>query len=595
MPVAFVTACADSFVEDASSLTSAAFTPSGSDRCVFSFLGTADFGGYAAPTAFNHGGSGGSAMTEVITDSSQFGVFANLYRYINPGASSATTYIAWADERLRAIVGSLVYSGVDQTTPMENEDSNIGDFDTTTGNATLTITCDPGDTVVGGLFCLDFNGGAPTFTHAHTTRYVVEDPDTNLSGGIVVEQVAAGSGVTLSVDIEVPSANFVTWVFVGGVIRAAAGGIEAVGADTVTFSDSAVSITERPAAASDTLTMSDSAVSVTERLSAASDTVAFTDSAVGIVSLPVAASDTIAFSDAAAAVVSLPAVASDTVAFTDSAEASLGVAAEAEDTVEFTDEATCVVGVQVVVEADDAVSFSDSAVATVVPPPPPPPPAPPSSLPLPAKLLGYAPRKKKRERPNVEFKPPQELERREEPAALVLAEPTPAPTIEPAPPPQTVEAVAPAEAAPATEPPPAVPVIDLAAVRDAALALATPQAEAPTAAEEPQEEAAEPAAEPPTEPAVEAPPAPRDLAREIDELRAGLAWAMRRIASIAAEQQQVERALEAMNTANRTGSLLARAQAGKDLQTAMAEWRASAAEIKRMAAAALAAAVADDD
>jgi hypothetical protein len=395
MPVAFVTVCGDSFADDATSLTSASFTPAGDDLAVLSFLGTYSFGGYSAPTAFNHGGSGGSAMTSVLSRTDQTGVFANFYRYLNPAESSATTYIDWASERLKAIVGSLVYSGVDQTTPIENETSNIGDFDTTGGTATLTVTCQSGDTVVGALFALDFSGGAITFdAGSHTVRYEVATGVTTLGGGIVVEQVASGTSQVLSIDVDVPAANFVTWVFIGGVIRAAAGGIEAVAADTLTVSDSAVSTTERLAVATDTNTPTDSAVSTTARLAEATDSLSLSDSAEGVVALPAVAEDSLSLSDSAEGVSARVAVAEDTITFSDAAA----------------------VGIEVEVEAEDSLTLTDSAVGSIAPPPPPP--APPSVLPLPAKLLGWAPGKRPKKGAaktgNVVFKPAREEEEESE-------------------------------------------------------------------------------------------------------------------------------------------------------------------------------------
>jgi hypothetical protein len=173
----------------------------------------------------------------------------------------------------------------------------------------------------------------------------------------------------------------------------AGGGIEAVAADTLTVSDSAVSVTARVSVGTDTNTPTDSAVSITARLAEATDSLALSDSAEGLVALPAVAEDSISLSDSAEGVSARVAVAEDTVTFTDAAA----------------------VGIEVEAEAEDSLTLTDSAVGSIAPPPPPP--APPSVLPLPAKLLGWAPGKRPKKGAaktgNVVFKPARE-EREEE-------------------------------------------------------------------------------------------------------------------------------------------------------------------------------------
>jgi hypothetical protein len=159
--------------------------------------------------------------------------------------------------------------------------------------------------------------------------------------------------------------------------------IEAVAADTITFSDSAVSITTRLSVAVDTITLSDSAVSVTTRLSVAADTLTLTDSAVSVTTRLNVAADTVSFSDSAVALPAYAVDAADTIIFTDSAvsiSARISVAADtltlsdsaesisvrlsaAEDTINFSDSAEGDAVTGVTAEAEDTLTLSDAAVS----------------------------------------------------------------------------------------------------------------------------------------------------------------------------------------------------------------------------------------
>jgi hypothetical protein len=135
-----------------------------------------------------------------------------------------------------------------------------------------------------------------------------------------------------------------------------------IGADTITFSDSSLATTGFPAEAADTITFSDSAVSFTDRLSTAADSLSLSDSAVSITTRLSVAVDTFTPSDSAVAVVSYPSVAADTLSVSDSAVASVTPAGDtfASDTVTFSDSASSFSSILAV--GSDTIIFSDSAV-----------------------------------------------------------------------------------------------------------------------------------------------------------------------------------------------------------------------------------------
>jgi len=142
---------------------------------------------------------------------------------------------------------------------------------------------------------------------------------------------------------------------------ATGGGITADAADTATFSDSAVSTSERLSTAADTFTPSDSAVSVSERLAVASDTFAPSDSAVSVSALVAVAVDTVTFSDSAVETPVFAATAADTVTFSDSAVSTTDRLAVATDT--FAPSDSAVSTTDRLAAASDSLTLTDSAVA----------------------------------------------------------------------------------------------------------------------------------------------------------------------------------------------------------------------------------------
>ena len=429
MPIAWDTA-GGAGGEDPSSLTTGSVSPSGSDRLMIgASMSGFVFGTLGDTTAFKYGGSGGTDLSQVGADldiGSPAAARCSVWS-IAPGPTGSTTgYASYSGPPQAAAMQASFYTGVDQGSPYGTPVDDSGEDDgVATTRASVTVTgLTSGDWVSADFFVYTPNAtelGSATPVAGTNLRRQQNDTAFPFLQTIHVDAVAAGSSLTLEVDLNSTGSpiNF-QWTVRALPLNEASSGIEAV--------------------ASDTNTPTDSAVSTTVRLAVATDTNTPTDSAVG---------DTVQ-----------EAVAADTLALTDSAAAAVALVATAVDSVEFSDSGVAI-GPPAEVVAEDSVTFSDSAVARR-----PSPPAPPSSLPLPAKLLGRAP-KKKRERPNVTFKPAEEaLEAPEAPPA-----PEREPEIAPAPPPRE-EPVAPAQ----IEEPPLLlmPDVDLALVRDAALALVKP-------------------------------------------------------------------------------------------------------------------------
>lgn len=232
-------------------------------------------------------------------------------------------------------------------------------------------------------------------------------------------------------------------------------------ADTLTLTDSATATVALEGVASDSITLTDSAVAETALTAAAADTLTLSDSAVAQLQATAAGADTLALTDSATALLQGVAAASDSLALTDSAVAQIQAVATASDSIALTDSATASRS-SVAVTGSDSVTFTDSATATTVGPTPPPTPG---GLPLPAKLLGNAPRK----RPNVEFKPVTRRKREEEdePTLEPAAEALPELPVLDLPAPVSIEPAA-LDPTPTIDPPPAPVELTPQALLDAA-------------------------------------------------------------------------------------------------------------------------------
>jgi hypothetical protein len=141
----------------------------------------------------------------------------------------------------------------------------------------------------------------------------------------------------------------------------------AVAADTLARSDSAIATSILVATANDTVSRTDSAVALQIAVADANDTLSRTDSATATSALVAVAADTISRTDAAVATSDLSAAATDTVTRTDAATATSDLVAAATDTLSRSDSAVAARTGAITAVAADTLSRSDSAVAINVP------------------------------------------------------------------------------------------------------------------------------------------------------------------------------------------------------------------------------------
>lgn len=207
------------------SLTSGAWTISGSDRLLLGFLGNAS-GPTREPTGMKWDGSGGTALTQ-IGSTLTIGSFGRLgaYRLIAPTASSLTLYGSFDGAADSAALGGDSYTGVDQTTPVGTPATNTGAIASSSGDATVTITTTVGDLVVAGLYLYDNSfhspasapGGSPT----PTERYEAGTADELMA---IQEVVATGSSTTVTFTVTGTTTMDAFWGIIAFVVNPVAGG-----------------------------------------------------------------------------------------------------------------------------------------------------------------------------------------------------------------------------------------------------------------------------------------------------------------------------------------------------------------------------------
>lgn len=228
MPVAFVAAGAGTAAFASSAETDSFDAGAGDDRAFF--LGAGVGSPFFFPAEINearYGGSGGTVLTQLGADVTFNETSASAW-FIAPGPSGSTTgWAATSASNADIGVGALAFSGADQTTPFGSLQSNSGRITTTSGRASITVTGVSSGDMVAGVVIFDDNAAATTSISAVSgtdLRASAIDgyPQTSVAA---VTGVAAGSTVTLEVDVATGTADFIDWIFLAAPVNEAAGGV----------------------------------------------------------------------------------------------------------------------------------------------------------------------------------------------------------------------------------------------------------------------------------------------------------------------------------------------------------------------------------
>jgi hypothetical protein len=188
----------------ATTLTTGAWTVSGTERCIIGFIFT-NGGTGSTHTNFDHPAAGG-AFTQI---GSQFNVDANkrfsMWRLVEPPTGSNTSKGTWGNTQDECCIGAVSYTGVHQSAPVGSPVTASGTTPGTTATATVDITTVVGETVFAVAFVTNsFTSSniAATPAGGSQGRYDVEGSGS--MGGFAavqaIELVATGTTTTMSVD-----------------------------------------------------------------------------------------------------------------------------------------------------------------------------------------------------------------------------------------------------------------------------------------------------------------------------------------------------------------------------------------------------------
>lgn len=213
----------------ASTLTSGAFTISGSDRLLIGVTAAAAASGRATHSGMKWRGSGGTALTQIgSTLDVGTGGRLSTWRLIAPDAVSDTIYGLLSDSDDEVAIGGVSYTGVDQTTPVGTPVTNTGTIvGSASGNMTATVTTTAGDLVV-AVFWLVATSAAnpdltPNGTPTPTGRYDIETTQLGFEALQVQEVVATGTSTTVSCQYSSGGSFSGDWGVIAFVVNASGG------------------------------------------------------------------------------------------------------------------------------------------------------------------------------------------------------------------------------------------------------------------------------------------------------------------------------------------------------------------------------------
>lgn len=153
---------------------------------------------------------GASTLTSAgqINSNNQPDGFAQLFYLIAPSSGANTITVTNTGGQQRDLTGgSLSFTGVDQTTPLANTNTNFGSGT----NPTVTITSASGNMVVDAVVC-----GSPLISSGQTLQWM-NNLNGNTGAGNAAQSTASGaSSVTMSY-----TSNSDWWGIIGASIQAA--------------------------------------------------------------------------------------------------------------------------------------------------------------------------------------------------------------------------------------------------------------------------------------------------------------------------------------------------------------------------------------
>lgn len=219
MAAVFDNSASTSSAANVSSLTTASWTISGSNRYLFAGVAS----GAAVPqdpTACKWGGSGGTGLTQngtPITDSSTHRL--SIWELIAPSTGSQTLFASWGSNQDETALGGVSYTGVDQSTPSRARSTNTLSGQSSPFTATVTVTTSQnGDLIVDAMWAADNTAATnPTIAvdASQTSRIEIEGATIGFEAYGMSEEAATGANTVMSWTVSGVTAGQGSFVSIG--------------------------------------------------------------------------------------------------------------------------------------------------------------------------------------------------------------------------------------------------------------------------------------------------------------------------------------------------------------------------------------------
>lgn len=217
--VTWVDSIADDIRADSAATVSATgsdgLNPSGSNRLIIGAIHTNEFGTQAT---HNDMGLGALSLVQQGTTQNYAGGFnsLSLWAAVAPstGLQNASGDVSAAQAAIMIVMAA--YENVNQTTPITLGTPATGNFTTTSGVASTTITASAGQKVGAIIGARDSNAGPVTFatSSGSAIRNFVSGAAFNTSGMCLAEVTSAGGSTTIAAALSVPVADAVDWCII---------------------------------------------------------------------------------------------------------------------------------------------------------------------------------------------------------------------------------------------------------------------------------------------------------------------------------------------------------------------------------------------
>lgn len=215
---AFTDAIASTRADSVATLSSGTggngLNPTGSNRAVIGFIHTNEFGTQATHNDMDLGAQSLDQLGSTEAFSAGFNS-ASAWQAIAPSTGEQALSGDVSAAQAAMMIGGISFENVNQTTPFTLGTVATGNFTTTSGTASASITATAGQIIGMIVVARDSNAGPVTFAGqaGSTLRYTTGGVTFETSGGAMLTAVAGTTGTnTIEALLSVPAADNVDWL-----------------------------------------------------------------------------------------------------------------------------------------------------------------------------------------------------------------------------------------------------------------------------------------------------------------------------------------------------------------------------------------------